>query len=134
MAKMTKTQLTNMKRDEVMNLFMDFLTERGEDVMRVSGNAFGFPALDSEGNELVVKVTIAIPRGERNGEAYDIYTEAQQYIEHCEDVAANKARREKEKQEAAKKRAVKIAASKAKKAEEEAARAKRRAERENEGE
>lgn len=133
MAKMTKTQLANAKRDEILSLFMEFLTERGEDVMKVSGNAIAFPAVDAEGNEIFVKTTISIPRGDRSGEAYDAYGEAQQYQEHLEDVAANKARKEKEKVEAAKKRAEKAAATKAKKEAEEAARAARRAE-ENKGE
>ena len=134
MAKLTKTQLTNMRRDEILAQLAQFLTDEGEEVLRVSGNAIAFPTVDAEGNEIFVKLTISIPRGSRlDGEAYDAYGEATQYQEHCEEVAANKARKEKEKQEAAKKRAEKAAAAKAKKEAEEAARAARRAE-ENKGE
>lgn len=127
MAKMTKTQLSNMKRDEILTMFVEFLTERGEDVMRVAGNAIAFPTTDAESNELFCKVTISIPRGDRSGEAYDAYGEATQYAEHLEDVAANKARKEKEKQAAAKKRAEAAAEKKRKKEAEEAARAARKA-------
>ena len=133
MAKLTKTQLTNMRRDEILAQLVQFLTNEGEEILRVSGNAIAFPTVDAEGNEIFAKLTLSIPRGDRSGEAYDAYGEAQQYKEHLEDVAANKARKEKEKQEAAKKRAEKAAAAKAKKEAEEAARAARRAE-ENKGE
>lgn len=133
MAKLTKTQLANQKRDEIMAKFIKFLTDEGEEVLRVSGNAIAFPTVDAEGNEIFGKVTFSIPRGDRSGEAYDAYGESQQYHEHLEDVAANKARKEKEKQEAAKKRAEKAIVAKAKKEAEEAARAARRAE-ENKGE
>ena len=133
MAKLTKTQLTNMRRDEILAQLAQFLTNEGEEILRVSGNAIAFPTVDAEGNEIFAKLTLSIPRGDRSGEAYDAYCEAQQYQEHLEDVAANKARKEKEKQEAAKKRAEKAAAAKAKKEAEEAARAARKAE-ENKGE
>ena len=112
MAKLTKTQLTNQKRDEVLAALSEFLVNEGEDVLRVSGNAIAFPTVDAEGNEIFVKLTISIPRGSRlDGEAYDAYGEATQYQEHCEEVAANKARKEKEKQAAAKKRAEQAAES-----------------------
>ena len=133
MANLTKTQLTNMLRDEILAQLAQFLTNEGEEILRVSGNAIAFPTVDAEGNEIFAKLTLSIPRGDRSGEAYDAYGEAQQYQEHLEDVAANKARKEKEKQEAAKKRAEKAAAAKAKKEAEEAARAARKAE-ENKGE
>lgn len=135
MAKLTKTQLSNMRRDEVLSQLTDFLNGEGEEVLRVSGNAIAFPTIDSEGNEIFVKLTISIPRGSRlDGEAYDAYGEAQQYVEHQEEVAANKARKEKEKQAAAKKRAEQAAERKRKKEAEEAAKAKRKTEQENEGE
>ena len=134
MAKLTKTQLTNARRDEIIAMIAEFLTEQGEEVLSVSGNAIAFPTIDAEGHELVAKLTISIPRGDRSGEAYDAYGEAQQYKEHLEEVAANKERKEKEKQAAAKKRAEQAAERKRKKEAEEAAKAARRAEQENKGE
>lgn len=129
MAKLTKTQLTNMRRDEILAQLAQFLTDKGEEVLRVSGNAIAFPTIDAEGNEIFAKLTISIPRGSRlDGEAYDAYGEATQYQEHCEEVAANKARKEKEKQAAAKKRAEQAAERRRKKEAEEAAKAARKAE------
>ena len=72
MAKISKTQLANMKREEVLSLLTEFLSAT-EEVMRESGNAIVFPSVDAEGNEIFVKIAVSIPRGDRSGEAYDGY-------------------------------------------------------------
>lgn len=117
MAKISKTQLANMKREEVLSILSDFLCAT-EDVMRESGNALVFPSVDAEGNEIFVKIAVSIPRGDRSGEAYDGYAAAQQFKEHKEYVTAKAEQRAKE-------NAVKAANSKAKR---EAAKAKKEAE------
>jgi len=114
MAKISKTQLANMKREEVLSLLTEFLSAT-EEVMRESGNAIVFPSVDAEGNEIFVKIAVSIPRGDRSGEAYDGYAAAEDYKIHQEEVAANKAQREKEKAEAAAKRKERAEAAKAKK-------------------
>lgn len=116
--KLTKSQLTTKKREDVLAMFMEYLTDLGEDVMRESGNALVFPSTDDEGNELFVKIAVSIPRGDRSGEAYDGYAAAQQFKEHKEYVTAKAEQRAKE-------NAVKAANSKAKR---EAAKAKKEAE------
>lgn len=123
MAKISKTQLANMKREEVLSLLTEFLSAT-EEVMRESGNAIVFPSVDAEGNEIFVKIAVSIPRGDRSGEAYDGYAAAEDYKIHQEEVAANKAQREKEKAEAAAKRKERAEAAKAKKEAEAAKRAK----------
>lgn len=123
MAKITKSQLANMKREEVLSLLTEFLSAT-EEVMRESGNAIVFPSVDAEGNEIFVKIAVSIPRGDRSGEAYDGYAAAEDYKIHQEEVAANKAQREKEKAEAAAKRKERAEAAKAKKEAEAAKRAK----------
>ncbi len=123
MAKISKTQLDSMKREEVLSLLTEFLSAT-EDVMRESGNAIVFPSVDAGGNEIFVKIAVSIPRGDRSGEAYDGYAAAESYKIHQEEVAANKAHREKEKAEAAAKRKERAEAAKAKKEAEAAKRAK----------
>lgn len=123
MAKISKTQLANMKREEVLSMLTEFLSET-EEVMRESGNAIVFPSVDAEGNEIFVKIAVSIPRGDRSGEAYDGYAAAEDYKIHQEEVAANKAQREKEKAEAAAKRKERAEAAKAKKEAEAAKRTK----------
>lgn len=69
-------------RAEVVKKLMDyFLSEAGgeEWVMQISSNAFGFPIVNSEGNEEVIKITVSIPSGSRDGEPYDLEGEAEDY-------------------------------------------------------
>ena len=101
MAKVTKSQLTTMKREEELARLVEFLTGEGEDVMREAGNAIVFPSTNAEGDEIFVKITVTIPRGDRSGEAYDGYTAAQDYALHLEEKAAA-AQKRKERAEAAK--------------------------------
>jgi hypothetical protein len=118
MAKMTKSQLTTMKREEILALLTEFFESHGEEVMRESGNAITFPSIDAGDNELFVKIAVSIPRGDRSGEAYDGYAAAQQFKEHNELVAAKREQRAKE-------NAIKAAKAKEKR---EAAKAKKEAE------
>lgn len=118
MAKMSKSQMTTMKREEILALLTEFFESRGEEVMRESGNAITFPSIDAGDNELFVKIAVSIPRGDRSGEAYDGYAAAQQFKEHNELVAAKREQRAKE-------NAIKAAKAKEKR---EAAKAKKEAE------
>lgn len=118
MAKISKTQLANMKREEVLSRVAKFLMEEGEEVMRESGNALVFPDVNAEGDEIFVKLAVSIPRGDRSGEAYDGYAAAQQFKEHCEEVTAKREQRAKENAiKAAKQKAAREAAQAKKEAE-----------------
>ena len=94
--KMTKSQLTTKKREDVLAQLAEILADLGEDVMRESGNAIVFPSTDDEGNELFVKIAVSIPRGDRSGEAYDGYAAAEDYKVHKEVVEAKRIQREKD--------------------------------------
>ena len=132
--KLTKSQLTTKKREEVLANLMEYFADLGEDVMRESGNALVFPSTDDEGNELFVKIAVSIPRGDRSGEAYDGYAVANFYRLHQEEVAANKAQREKDNAAKAAKAKEKREAAKAKKEAEAAKHAEFLAKKEAEGE
>jgi len=132
--KLTKSQLTTMKREEVLALLTEFFESRGEEVMRESGNAITFPSIDAGDNELFVKIAVSIPRGDRSGEAYDGYAAAEDYKIHLEEVAANKAQREKENAAKAAKAKERREAAQAKKEAEAAKRAEFLAKKEAEGE
>ena len=132
--KLTKSQLTTKKREEVLANLMEYFADLGEDVMRESGNALVFPSTDDEGNELFVKIAVSIPRGDRSGEAYDGYAVANFYRLHQEEVAANKAQREKANAAKAAKAKEKREAAKAKKEAEAAKHAEFLAKKEAEGE
>ena len=122
--KLTKSQLTSKKREDVLAMLTEYLADLGEDVMREGGNSLVFPSTDDEGNELFVKIA---------GEAYDGYAAAEDYKIHLEEVAANKAQREKENAAKAAKAKEKREAAQAKKEAEAAKRAEFLAKKEAEG-
>ena len=132
--KLTKSQLTTKKREDVLAMLTEYLADLGEDVMREGGNSITFPSTDDEGNELFVKIAVSIPRGDRSGEAYDGYAAAADYKIHLEEVAANKAQREKENAAKAAKAKERREAAQAKKEAEAAKRAEFLAKKEAEGE
>ena len=103
----TKKQLHEALRNKYLDLFIQFLTERGEEVLRIKSNEIAFPVLDEERNDEFIKVAISVPTGSRDdGEAFDGFGMAEQYAEKV------KADEEKAKAEAEKK-AKKIARDKA---------------------
>lgn len=104
----TQKQLDEALRNKYLNLFIQFLTEQGEDVLRVKSNEIAIPTVDEERNDKFVKIAVSVPTGSRDdGEAFDGYGIATQYAEKV------KADEEKAKAEAEKK-AQKIARDKAK--------------------
>ena len=131
--KLTHSQLVSKKREDVLAMLREFLDNLGEEVMRESGNALVFPSTDDEGNELFVKVAVSIPRGGRDGEAYDGYAVAEDYKIHQEETALKREQRAKEKAERAAKAKERQEAAKAKKEAEAAKRAEFLAKKEAEG-
>ena len=132
--KLTKSQLTTKKREDVLAMLTEYLADLGEDVMREGGNSITFPSTDDEGNELFVKIAVSIPRGDRSGEAYDGYAAAEQFKAHNEFVAAKREQRAKDNAIKAAKAKEKREAAKAKKEAEAAKRAEFLAKKEAEGE
>ena len=103
----TKKQLHEGIRAKFIGMFTEWLTEQGEEVLRVKSNEIAVPTLDEEGNEEFIVITFKVPTGSRDdGEAYDGYGVAEQYAESVV------AKEEKAKAEAEKK-AKKIARDKA---------------------
>ena len=92
----------------------NFLSELGEDVIKVKSNEIAFPVVDSEGGEKSVVIVIKVPTGANKGtEPYDPYSMGEEYRlkekakrekaekvakAKAEKIAKDKARREKEKE------------------------------------
>lgn len=92
----------------------NFLSELGEDVIKVKSNEIAFPVVDSEGGEKSVVVVIKVPTGANKGtEPYDPYAMGEEYElkekakrekaeklakAKAEKIAKDKIRREKEKE------------------------------------
>ena len=73
-----------------------------EDVMRTGAGEIAFPVVDEDGEDNWVVVTVKVPIGSRDGDAYDGYSMA-------EDYAMKTAAKEAKAKEAAVKKAAKIA-------------------------
>lgn len=92
----------------------NFLSELGEDVIKVKSNEIAFPVVDSEGGEKSVVIVIKVPTGANKGtEPYDPYAMGEEYELKekakrekaekaeklkAEKIAKDKIRREKEKE------------------------------------
>ena len=94
-------------REKYLNEFIEFLTAKGEEVLRVKSNEIAIPTVGCEDNEDFLVVTVKVPTGANKGlEPYDGYAEAEDY--------ALKLKQKEEKTKAdAEKKAKKIARDKA---------------------
>ena len=89
-----------------------------ENVLEVEPFTFCFPEVDCEGNETCVKLKLATPRKNADGEEYDMYEEAEAYKATLEAKAEDeRKKREKKEREEKEKEARKEARAKKRKAE-----------------
>lgn len=92
-------QLRDNLRAYWCEIFEEFLKDLDEEVLRTASNEFAIPVVDAEGGEHFLVVTLKIPSGSRDGDAYDGYAVAQDYAMKCEErkaKAEEKARKDAE--------------------------------------
>ena len=68
--------------DEVRMQYMQRINEclsTEDEVLVVGSNELAIPVVDSEGNEKWIVLTVKIPTGSRDGDAYDGYAMAEDY-------------------------------------------------------
>lgn len=94
-------KLRNVYLEKVKALFAS-----NEEVLLTGSNEIAFPVVDEAGNDNWIVVTVKVPTGSRDGDAYDGYEMAEEYRLKCEE-------RETKAKEAAAKKAAKIAKDKA---------------------
>ena len=75
----TKTTLQNSLRKRYMDMVTEFLINQEEEVLQVASNEIALPCVDDEGNDEFIVLTFKIPKGSRDGDAYDGYEMAQDY-------------------------------------------------------
>lgn len=92
----TKKQLHEELRNKYLTMIADLLSKAEEEVLATGSNEIAIPTLDSEGNDEYVVITVKVPTGSRDGDAYDGYAMAEEYRLR---VAAAKEREEKAKAE-----------------------------------
>jgi hypothetical protein len=82
MAVSENKQANEKYRNSVVEKLMEFFKSKqgGEEwVVQVANNAFGFPFVNDLGNDEIVKITISIPTGDREGNPYDLDAEGESY-------------------------------------------------------
>ena len=95
MSKMANDKL----RNEWTEIVKAFLADKGEDVLQTATNVIAIPVVDSEGEDNYIEITIKVPVGSRDGDAYDAYERAQEF-EMKQQEKAEKAARDAEKKAA----------------------------------
>ena len=86
--------LNDKLRERYLSIVSDALAAKDEEVLRVGSNELALPCLDEEGNEKFIVVTIKVPTGSRDGDAYDGYSMAEDWEIKCknkEETAKKKA-------------------------------------------
>ena len=85
-------------REAIKEEWRDFIEEvvqrRGDETLRTASNEIAVPVVDAEGGEHFVVLTIKIPTGSRDGDAYDGYAAAEDYTMKCETKRAKALERE----------------------------------------
>jgi hypothetical protein len=81
-------QLCDNLRAHWFDSFKKFLEMQGEEVLQTASNEFAIPVVDAEGGEHFIVVTVKVPTGSRDGDAYDGYAVAQDYTMKCEERKA----------------------------------------------
>lgn len=92
-------QLCDNLRAQWFDTFKNFLEGQGEEVLQTASNELAIPVVDTEGGEHFIVVTVKVPTGSRDGDAYDGYAVAQDYTMKCEErkaKAEEKARKDAE--------------------------------------
>ena len=98
MASNTK-QLCDNLRAQWFDTFKNFLEGQGEEVLQTASNELAIPVVDAEGGEHFIVITVKVPTGSRDGDAYDGYAVAQDYTMKCAErkaKAEEKARKDAE--------------------------------------
>lgn len=71
--------LNEKLREKFLEIVGEILKEKDEEVLRTGSNEIAVPCLDEEGNEKFVVLTIKVPTGSRDGDAYDGYSMAEEF-------------------------------------------------------
>ena len=91
MEKTNRKALREGIKGKYFDLISEFLKAQDEEVLQTGSAEFAIPVLDAEQNEDWLVVTLKVPTGSREGDAYDGYAMAEDYRMKC-DAKAEKAR------------------------------------------
>ena len=75
----TRKQANDKFKMETLEAVSEFLTARGETVLRTKSGEISFPFVNENGEEEFLKLTFVVPNGSRDKEPYDGFGEAESY-------------------------------------------------------
>ena len=91
------------KFDVIRNKFMDnvqtMIENQSYEVLETGSNEICVPIVNAEGDEAYLVITFKIPKGSRDGEAYNGYDVARDFKMKCDEKARKVAEAEKKKAE-----------------------------------
>lgn len=105
-------------RAEFMNRIKNFLETDGETVLQIKSGAYSIPWAKGD-DEGYINITFSIPKGTRDGDAFDGFEEAENFKFEQEEKEKAKAEREEKKKKKIEKDRLAREKAKAKKAERE---------------
>ena len=82
-------------RNQFLNIVSQIMAEKGEEVLRVKANEIAIPCVDADGEDNWVVITVKVPTGSRDGDAYDGYGEAESYQMKVKEKAEKEAEKAK---------------------------------------
>lgn len=94
----TSNKVLNDKlREAYLEIIGSALSAKDEEVLRVGSNELALPCLDEEGNEKFIVITVKVPTGSRDGDAYDGYSMAEDWEIKCKNKAETAKKKAEEK-------------------------------------
>ena len=94
----TQNEVHKNLREKVLTDLIEYLTEKGEEVLRTGSQQIAMPCVDEAGDDKFITITLSVPTGSRDGDAYDGYSVAEEYAMKVKSQAekAAKAKADKE--------------------------------------
>jgi hypothetical protein len=89
----TQKSLNDALRAQYLERVHDYLSTEDE-VLVVGANELAVPVVDADGNEKWIVLTVKVPTGSRDGDAYDGYAMAEDYQLKLANKAAKAAEKE----------------------------------------
>lgn len=93
----TDKMVNDVARNGMVNALEQVLQANDTEVLKIASNKLAVPFRNELGNEFYFVFTVSVPKGSRDGEAYDGRAEAEDYAFKMNEKAKQKAKREAEK-------------------------------------
>ena len=87
------------QRTAIMNLIRETLENNGYEVLQTNTYEFSTPIVNEERDEGFCQIPVKIPKGSRDGDAFDGYALAEEYQMKCKAREEKKREKEREKEE-----------------------------------